>query len=105
MGDYGGQPGVTGISVSKGVQLAIGDGCMVFQMRLVLCFDGNGWMDAERGYLYPIGLYDDGSAVNVPGAGSPQFNLAGTPLAGKNGVSQGAMPNAFTRLPAIRNIN
>jgi len=52
-----------------------------------------------------IGLFDDGTAVNqFPGAGITQFNLAGTPLEESKPIEAVPNPNAFTTLPAIKNI-
>jgi hypothetical protein len=52
-----------------------------------------------------IGLFDDGTAVNqFPGAGITQFNLAGTPLVESKPIEAVPNPNAFTTLPAIKNI-
>jgi hypothetical protein len=39
-----------------------------------------------------------------PGAGITQFNLAGTPLAESKPIAAVPNPNAFTTLPAIKNI-
>ena len=52
-----------------------------------------------------IGLYDNGTAKDqFPGAGITQFNLAGTPLEESKPIEAVPNPNAFTTLPAIKNI-
>src|SRR5690606_3583507 len=52
-----------------------------------------------------IGLFNSGTAVDqFPGAGLTQFNLAGTPLAESNPITQVPNPNPFTTLPAITEI-
>lgn len=52
-----------------------------------------------------IGLFNNGTAVDqFPGAGLTQFNLAGTPLAESNPITQVPNPNPFTTLPAITEI-
>ncbi len=49
--------------------------------------------------------YDNGTAINqFPGAGITQFNLAGTPLAESKTIELVPNPNAFTTLPAIKDI-
>ncbi|WP_426330125.1 spondin domain-containing protein [Pedobacter sp. R-06] len=52
-----------------------------------------------------IGLYNNGTAIDqFPGAGITQFNLAGTPLAESSPITAVPNPNAFTTLPATKDI-
>lgn len=52
-----------------------------------------------------VALYDNGTAINqFPGAGITQFNLAGTPLTESRTVELVPNPNAFTTLPAIKDM-
>lgn len=52
-----------------------------------------------------LALYDNGTAIDqFPGAGITQFNLAGTPLVENKPIAPVPNPNAFTTLPAIKDI-
>jgi hypothetical protein len=105
MGDMAGSQVTQEISVSKGDRLAIAT-MYGFSNDWFFASMGNGVDATMTGDISTtIGLYDDGSAVNqFPGAGITQFNLAGTPLAESQPIAAVPNPNAFTTLPAIKDI-
>jgi hypothetical protein len=104
-GDMAGSQVSQEISVGKGDRLAIAT-MYGFSNDWFFASMGNGVDATMTGDISTtIGLYDDGSAVNqFPGAGITQFNLAGTPLAESKPIAAVPNPNAFTTLPAIKNI-
>ncbi len=104
----GDQPGTTvsqEISVSKGDRLAIAT-MYGFSNDWFFATGADGIDPLIKGDASAnIGLYNNGTALDqFPGAGITQFNLAGTPLAESIPIATVPNPNAFTTLPAIKDI-
>lgn len=93
------------LSVQKDDRIAIAT-MYGFSNDWFFATSGNDLDAMQKGDLSSsIGLYDNGTAVNqFPGAGITQFNLAGTPLNESKPIEVVPNPNAFTTLPAIKNI-
>lgn len=93
------------LTVTKGDRLAIAT-MYGFSNDWFFASTGNGVDPTQKGDISTsIGLYDDGTALDqFPGAGITQFNLAGTPLTESKPIAAVPNPNAFTTLPAIKDI-
>ena len=105
IGDQPGSSVSQKISVSKGDRLAIAT-MYGFSNDWFFATGANGIDPTKKGDASAgMGLYNDGTAVDqFPGAGVTQFNLAGTPLTESIPIAEVPNPNAFTTLPAIKDI-
>lgn len=104
----GNQPGTSvsqEMSVSKGDRLAIAT-MYGFSNDWFFATGAEGIDPLNKGDASEsINLYNNGTAVDqFPGAGITQFNLAGTPLDESLPITVVPNPNAFTTLPAIKDI-
>ncbi len=103
--------GAAGGKVSQILNVTSGDRIAVatmygFSNDWFFATTGNGVDATAAGDISgSMALYDNGTAINqFPGAGITQFNLAGTPLAESKTIELVPNPNAFTTLPAIKDI-
>lgn len=105
IGDQPGSSVSQEISVSKGDRLAIAT-MYGFSNDWFFASGADGIDPLIKGDASAsIALYNNGTAIDqFPGAGVTQFNLAGTPLAESIAISAVPNPNAFTTLPAIKDI-
>jgi hypothetical protein len=105
MGDQSAGKVSQAITFTRGDRLAIAT-MYGFSNDWFFASTGNGIDPSMKGDVSnSISLYDNGTAIDqFPGAGITQFNLAGTPLLENKPIQEVPNPNAFTTLPAIKNI-